>query len=200
MVAIDTFAKIRPHKKSNESLYERDYRDLEGLQGLAGQYGLAIVVVHHQRKEKSEDPYDTVSGSTGITGAADTVWILEKTARGEADGTLFISGRDIEERTGAMKFDKTTGLWRWMGDAVELNMSKERLEIRDVLQGAEGPLSIKEISEIIRKPYDATNKRIQRMLEKGEVEKAAGNRGKYRLPAEDQRYGEGRKAESSQAA
>ncbi|MGO9122066.1 MAG: AAA family ATPase [Desulfomonilaceae bacterium] len=190
LIVIDTLAKIRPHKRGHEPLYDRDYRDLEGLQQLAGQYAVAIIVITHTNQGEHRDVLNTVSGTSGLTGAADTIWILEKTARGESNGTLFISGRDIEERTGAMKFDNTTGLWRWIGDAVELNMSKERLEIRDVVQTAEAPLGIKEMAGILRKPYSVINKRVQRMLEKGEIERAAGSRGKYKLPAEDQRYEE----------
>src|SRR5208283_4584242 len=93
-----------------------------------------------------EDVFNTISGSTGITGAADTIMILDKPSRSEPTGTLFISGRDIEESKGAVRFDRETGLWRWLGDDAELKMSHERLEIRNILRDSDHPLSPSEIA------------------------------------------------------
>lgn len=45
-----------------------------------GQKGVAIVLVHHVRKMDADDPLDTVSGTTGLTGAADTVLVLNRTS------------------------------------------------------------------------------------------------------------------------
>ena len=59
--------------KSRETLYEADYTAMKGLQSLAMATGVAIVVVHHTRKSGAEDdPFETVSGTLGLSGAADT--------------------------------------------------------------------------------------------------------------------------------
>ena len=51
-----------------------------------------------------------VSGSTGLTGAADTVMVLKKEPN-RADAILYLRGRDIEEAELALAFDKQTGCW-----------------------------------------------------------------------------------------
>jgi len=188
-VVIDTFARIRPRKpRHKEDIYTRDYHDLEGLQQLGGQYSVAIVVVHHQNKGEHKDPFNTISGSTGITGAADSVWILEKMYRTDADGTLFISGRDIEEQKGALRFERGTGLWRWLGDEAELRMSKERLGIRDILRSTGKPMKPAEIAELIepKKSPAAIQRLLTKMLATGEAIKT--DYGQYSLPLEDSHY------------
>lgn len=190
-VIIDTFVKVRPRKSQNkDDLYSRDYHDMEGLQQLAGQYGVAIVVVHHQNKGSHEDVFNTISGSTGITGAADTIMILDKPSRNEPTGTLFVSGRDIEELKGAVRFDRETGLWRWLGDDAELKMSNERLEIRNILRDAGGPLGPAAITKLTGKRTTAIHNLLTKMVAAGEVVKAVGQHGKYVLPPEDDSYGE----------
>lgn len=41
---------------------------------------------------------NTVSGSSGITGSADSIWILKRASRGVGDATLTVTGRDVEFR------------------------------------------------------------------------------------------------------
>ena len=44
------------------------------------------------------DVMNTVSGTNAITGAADFTWVLTKPSRDSQDGTLSITGRDMEQR------------------------------------------------------------------------------------------------------
>ena len=60
------------------------------------------MVVHHLRKADSEDPFDSVSGSTGLTGAADTTLILTRRGVG---CILYGRGRDLEEFETGLEFD-----------------------------------------------------------------------------------------------
>jgi hypothetical protein len=49
------------------------------LKHLADRRELAILALHHTNKrDEPEDPFDAVSGTTRLTGAADTVLILAK--------------------------------------------------------------------------------------------------------------------------
>src|SRR5215204_1962433 len=82
MVIIDVLNKIRPAQKNNEGIYDYDVRSLEGLQSLAAAFRIAIVVVHHTRKADAEDPFDCLSGSTGLTGTADTTLVLARDSQG----------------------------------------------------------------------------------------------------------------------
>ncbi len=86
MIIVDVFTKIRQERSSSETAYESDYRALVPLKQLADETSIAIVVVHHTRKMAAEDPFETVSGTNGITGAADTILILD---RGNQGTTLY---------------------------------------------------------------------------------------------------------------
>jgi len=138
--------------KQNGNLYQEDYAAIRLLQQLASEYQIAIVGVHHLRKMESDDPLDMVSGSTGTTGAADTLAILSR-IRGQNDGALFVTGRDIEEDVNvAMEFDHSTGQWTIVGDAEEHAQSDERKAVLEVLRDASGDgswLQPKQIADLL---------------------------------------------------
>jgi hypothetical protein len=71
MIVIDVFAKVRAGNTKNTPLYEADYGSVVALQELAIEPGIAVVLTHHDRKLEAEDPFNTVSGTLGLTGAAD---------------------------------------------------------------------------------------------------------------------------------
>jgi hypothetical protein len=97
LVVIDTLGKVMPPAMQGESAYQRDYRVGGALKRIADDHpGLALVVLHHDRKAVSEDFVDSVSGTNGLAGAADTIIVLAR-ARQSADGLLMVTGRDVEE-------------------------------------------------------------------------------------------------------
>ena len=96
LVFIDTFQKVR--SPSGDSIYAADYGDFSALKAVADKHSLAMVVVHHTRKMADEDIMNTVSGSSGITGRADSIWVLIRASRGIGDATLTVTGRDVEFR------------------------------------------------------------------------------------------------------
>ena len=52
LVIIDTLQMVRP---IHDATYANDYRDLSVLKRLADKHGIAILLIHHLRKEKAED-------------------------------------------------------------------------------------------------------------------------------------------------
>jgi len=168
LIIVDTLAKVRDRKGGKENAYDRDYRDLEGLQRLAGQYGIAVLVLHHQRKLEADDIFDTISGSTGLTGCADTIMILQRKMRGQAEAVLHVTGRDIEEQTIAMTFDKETGRWEWLGDASQVMVSPERQAIRNLLM-KNGPLNVKAIAEGVGNKQENVRQLLNKMKKAEEV-------------------------------
>ena len=67
--------------------------------------GAGLVVTHHDRKASSEDFLDKASGTRGITGGPDTIMVLVRPRLGP-DGTLMITGRDVDENAYAMTFEE----------------------------------------------------------------------------------------------
>ncbi len=96
LVIIDTLQMVRNARYDNT--YANDYRDLSALKQIADRHGLAILLIHHLRKEPAEDVFNRISGTTAISGAVDTSLTLVENRRGSRRAKLFCVGRDIEYR------------------------------------------------------------------------------------------------------
>lgn len=95
LVIIDTLQMVRP---IHDATYANDYRDMSVLKRLADRLGLAILHIHHLRKEKAEDVFHRISGTTAISGAVDSNFTLVEKRRGSGRAKLTCIGRDIEYR------------------------------------------------------------------------------------------------------
>jgi hypothetical protein len=173
LVIIDTLAKVRAAPKSNGHLYYDDYRAVEALKRIADKYEIGIMVIHHLRKAISDDPLDLLSGSTGLTGAADTIMVLQR-ERGVADGTLYITGRDVSEKNLALRFEPEILSWHLLGDAYEYRMSEERRVIVEMLREANEPLSPKDVADRLGKKQGAVRKLMLNMANQGELKNNGG--------------------------
>ena len=96
LVIIDTLQMIRGTTYDNT--YANDYRDLSALKRLADSHGIAILLIHHLRKEKADDVFNRISGTTAISGAVDASFTLVEEQRGSGRARLSCIGRDIEYR------------------------------------------------------------------------------------------------------
>ncbi|MFJ8010219.1 AAA family ATPase [Streptomyces fagopyri] len=117
MVVIDVFAKMRGQSPQGVSAYDADYVAVGHAKRLADHYGIAVVLVHHVRKMASEDFLTEVSGTNGIAGAADATLVLKR-ARGQADGILHVTGRDVNEAEYALSFQEASGAWHLLDGPV----------------------------------------------------------------------------------
>jgi hypothetical protein len=179
LVVVDVFNKVRTQRGSSESLYDADYRSVVPLKALADDLDLAVVIIHHTNKrEDVSDPFDAVSGTTGLTGAADTVLILARDGMGT---TLYGRGRDIAEIEVALQFDQQTGQWLLLGDASTVRRTDERKTILDTLQSADEPLGPTAIADAADMKPGNVRRLIGKMLKADEIVKTG--RGKYRHPS-----------------
>lgn len=118
LVILDTLGKVMPPALMGESSYQRDYRVGSALKRLADDHpGSSLLTNHHDRKASSDDFVDSVSGTHGLAGSADTIVVLNR-ARHETDGVLKVTGRDVAEGEYAVKFD-AEALWQLDGDTFE---------------------------------------------------------------------------------
>ncbi len=182
LIVIDTLAKVRQNNKAfGEGVYERDYREMGHFQKLAGKYQVAIILVHHERKAESIDEFDSVSGSAGITGAADSMWLLKRPDRNKMEGTLIISGRDISDRQYALRWDESRGLWLYEGKATEASSSKLQQQVLTAIDQIGTPASPTEIITITGKPKATVYRAITALLNDGLIERSVGGRNRYIL-------------------
>lgn len=96
LIIIDTLQMIRG--TNYENTYANDYRDLSVLKRLADAHSIAILLIHHLRKEKAADVLHRISGTTAISGAADSSFTLVEEQRGSDRARLICTGRDIDYR------------------------------------------------------------------------------------------------------
>lgn len=96
LVIIDTLQMIRGTTYDNT--YTNDYRDLSMLKKLADAHRIAVLLIHHLRKEKAADVFNRISGTTAISGAVDFSFTLVEEQRGSGQARLSCIGRDIEYR------------------------------------------------------------------------------------------------------
>ena len=129
LVILDTLAGVKPIR--NNAGYAEDYDSLTALHRLANDVGIGVLVLHHTRKLDAEDPLDTISGTLGLAGCADTALVFVGSSQGM---TLYVRGRDIEEAEHAVTFDRETCRWLIIGAAAEVQMSETRQVILRVLR------------------------------------------------------------------
>ena len=110
LVIIDTLQMIRGAGYDNT--YANDYRDLSVLKHIADTHGISILLVHHLRKMNDDDPMNMISGTTGLSGATDSNFVLRKSQRRENTATLYCTGRDIPYRELALEFDGEDHVWK----------------------------------------------------------------------------------------
>lgn len=93
IIIIDTLQKIR---SGDESSYASDYKELSVLKNFADNLRIAILLVHHTRKCRDNDPFNMISGTTGISGCVDGSMVMIEKQRGSGEAVLYCVGRDIE--------------------------------------------------------------------------------------------------------
>jgi RecA-family ATPase len=133
LIIIDTLQHVKPMARSGKDTYASDYDGLKPLQKLAQDKRIGIVLIHHTRKQESSDPFDKTSGTQALMGCADTSWVMAR-GRGEADGKLHITGRDVDEQELALAFDKASCQWKLLGEAHLIAASQEEQDVIELLE------------------------------------------------------------------
>ncbi|MFI3141988.1 MAG: AAA family ATPase [Clostridia bacterium] len=126
LIVIDTLERVR-NSAQDKSMYSCDYRDINKLREVVEGNTITLILVHHTRKMYDPDPLNTLSGSTGLVGAVDGVWVLEKENRTEGKGKLTIANRDTEGFCFNVEFEKEHCKWKFLG----INDGREKDETDD---------------------------------------------------------------------
>jgi len=114
-IVIDTLEHIRNGEQTS-NLYACDYRDMNRLREITNKHSLTLVLIHHTRKMYDPDPLNTISGSTGLIGAVDGVFVLDKSKRTGNDAKLIIANRDTESFCFNLHFNKEICRWEFVGN------------------------------------------------------------------------------------
>jgi len=167
LVIIDTLELFRTHATGNKSVYTEDYKAMKQIKELANKHRISIMVVHHTKKAGEKDWVSRSSGSQALTGAVDTVLVLEK-ARNEKEAILHCTGRDIEEIDYGLSFKQ----FRWViqGTVLDVGISAKKKEVIDILKQT-GPQTCKSLASILGEKPNTVYQRLKRMVEAGLISK-----------------------------
>ncbi len=190
LIVLDTLGKAMPPKLQGETTYDRDYRVGGRLHHLASiRPGVSLVVVHHTRKAVSEDFVDSSSGTNGLTGAADTVIVLQR-RRLDESAVLSVTGRDVDEAEYGL--DKALGgSWQLVGgsleaaaqaaDTIRVEIAADRHgdRMREVvgIVNASEVTTPKDVADKLGIDNDSASKYLRRAADKELIDKAG--RGLY---------------------
>jgi hypothetical protein len=109
VVIIDTFGAFLTVRDGND--YAETTAQVREIKRVADTLKIAILVVHHSRKDSTQKDGDWTNaalGSQGLVGAADSIILLQR-KRGEDTAKLTITGRDITDCYINLKWND--GLW-----------------------------------------------------------------------------------------
>lgn len=110
LVVLDTLAKVEPAEENGDR-YKAEYAMMARYKRFADRNNCCVLIVHHDRKSTDDggDIFTRISGTRGITGAADTMMYLER-KRGEPTGFLHVTGRDVTDQQ--LEIVKSGPLWQ----------------------------------------------------------------------------------------
>lgn len=130
LVIVDTLGKIKGQYGGNDR-YGHDYAQAAALKSLVDNVpGSSMLVVHHTNKGEKSDFVDSVSGTHGIAGAADTILTLTR-SRNDGSGTLNVTSRDAVEGQYAVTFNNG----KWTLDGGTLTEAAQAIQNREATAG-----------------------------------------------------------------
>ena len=134
LIVIDVFQKIRGSLKES-SLYANDCKEMGLIKAFADKHNIAIILVHHAKKGFEMDPQDSISGTNGIAGTADTNLILKRHSRYESLAVFSISGRDVTAREMQLWLKDADCIWEKVLDS-QMEKDEQRIPklIKDFLE------------------------------------------------------------------
>lgn len=172
-VLVDVLAKVRGDGEG-QTMYQADYESVGQLKEIADSYGVGVIVTHHDRKKTDEDFVNQVSGTKGITGAADTILFLTR-KRESTTGELKLESRDAEAATFTAEFVREFGRWQLMERTdtdAEQATREPKASVVDQIQAVilnRGESSLKDVAKMIDVPEATVKRAAAAAKERGEL-------------------------------
>ncbi|WP_223690985.1 AAA family ATPase [Leifsonia poae] len=134
LVILDTLSEVMGPKPRDLAPMLHEKRTLQPIQRLcADDPGASVLIVHHNRKDKTGDSVDSSSGTHGLTGAVDGIFVLDRPDRQQPEATLIRNSRDIEDAT----FGMTLKAVVWTFDGRSAGKARQAAEDRRIREQIE---------------------------------------------------------------
>ncbi len=170
LVIVDTLIRAFPDMSGNGgATYAAESRAAGAVHSLSQRIGVPIFAVHHMRKMTSTDWVQEISGSTGLTGAADTLLGL-RGERGSGVAVLSGTGRDVPDIELDLTRDAAHMVWERGGKVGPRFSAQERM-IVDALQAASVATSSGELARQLGVRPACVSRALSGLLDRGLVER-----------------------------
>lgn len=143
---------------------------LSELQHVAQLSDCCVLTIDHHKKPSgmSNNAVDDMLGSTAKAAVIDTVWGLYRD-RDKRNGTLHVTGRDVDETQLAIEFDGLTCCWQPGTDGRNVAATEAEGEILRALTDLEGEADAHLIAGFLDKSRQGVAKVLQRMETQGKL-------------------------------
>ena len=166
LIVIDTLARVKAATGRNKAgtAYDHDNETLRSIQKLAVKNGVSIVLVSHLNKAPQDYAFDKITGSTGLQGICDAMWLVERGEHG-AQSTFIGRGRDIMDLEYSLAWNDETWRYDYNGDLQEVNTNQNRKEVVDAMRELQrsGLLEIRPRDVVKHCGYPAQSKEAARI-------------------------------------
>ena len=115
LIIIDTLQYVRNNGKFTGT-YSGDYHDMDMMRENISGREITMLLITHNHKSDDADPLNRVIGSTGLTGAVDGIFVLEKNKRNGNAAQLTIANRDTESHQFNLRFDRQDCRWYFISE------------------------------------------------------------------------------------
>lgn len=166
---IDTLSRFSGTNSRAGRGYRNEYEYAEKFQGTAKKLKIAIILIHHTIKNSSGEIKD-LYGSSGFSGAADSI-LLFQNYKERRLGKLNVISRH-GDACYTLKFNQDSR-WEYMGDGEEIDVTRERADILEVLTEQYGPTKVNTIAVELKKKTSAISNLLKKMLNQGLVKNVA---------------------------
>ncbi len=177
LIVIDIWARFRAMRDPKADPYEQDYNALQALNAWAESRNVTVLVIHHTRKAKSDDPFEEISGTNGIVGAVATAMRLAQSPDTPDEQLLHMIGRDIIiDDPIALKWDSYTCQHVYVATGAEASSTAERRAVLATMED-DREYQLKELAALTSKSMTNLSHLLRRLLDDNLVQRTG--RGKY---------------------
>jgi len=173
LIIVDSLQRFRLPQSDRGHAFTEDYNAAKQLAELCKDFpGLAIVVLHHTTKAVPDDPVAAISGTYGLTAAADSYAVMLKQG---GQFRLHAGGRLWDRDASDFELRREEGAWHlvgeWAGPVATDAIAPKQQQVLDALRS--GAKSNKVLSELTGQEPSALSHLMRKLSERGLVVRIA---------------------------
>ena len=121
LIIIDSLTALRAKLAVvNNNAFIDDYRILNAFHHFTDNHLITLLIVHHVRKMRSEDPFDDIAGTNGLSAAADGSFVFRKEKFTDDEVKLYAKCRDTGQHMWTIRLDEETCIWKMIHESTPM--------------------------------------------------------------------------------